>query len=231
MTGVFHVTTAHKAHLDRHPGSNTRSQGDELLAHSEEAAGTGVRSRGGGGRRGRVDLALGALAHNGSGSGGDGGVGIARGAGDGRRGKVADARGRRGAGRDAGSAARHGRARHDARGAGAADAADRVDVYGVTLGAGRFVVQVGEGAAEAGVEDGGAAEGEGAVAADGPAAGVDGAGLGRGVELELVVRGYVAGAADGVVELAAGEGEDEGAGATAGDDALEDGLVGRCSVH
>ena len=101
----------------------------------------------------------------------------------------------------------------------------------MALGAGRFVVEVGEGAAEAGVEDGGAAEGEGAVAADGPAAGVDGAGLGWAVELELVVRGYVAGAADGGVELAAGEGEDEGAGAAAGDDALEEVLEGRCSVY
>ena len=71
-----------------------------------------------------------------------------------------------------------------------------------------MVVQVVEGAAEALVEDGGAAEGEGGVAADGPAAGVNGTGLRGGVELELSVRGDVAGAADGVREDAILEGED-----------------------
>ena len=74
------------------------------------------------------------------------------------------------------------------------------------LGAGGLVVQVVEGAAEALVEDGGAAERQAAVGADGPAARVDGAGLGRGVELELSVRGDVAGAVDGVGEDAVREG-------------------------
>ena len=53
------------------------------------------------------------------------------------------------------------------------------------------VVEVVEGAGEALVEDCGTADCEGAVGAEGEAAGVDGAGLGRGVELELVVGGYV----------------------------------------
>lgn len=65
-----------------------------------------------------------------------------------------------------------------------------------------MIVQVVEGAAEALVEDGGAAEGEGGVAADGPAAGVDGTGLRRGVELELSVRSDIAGAMDRVREEA-----------------------------
>ena len=66
------------------------------------------------------------------------------------------------------------------------------------------------------VEDGRAAEGERGVGTHGPAAGVDGAGLGRAVELELSVRGYVTRTADGVRENAVGKGDDEGAFAAAG---------------
>ena len=57
------------------------------------------------------------------------------------------------------------------------------------------VVQVVEVAAVAAVEDSGAAKSEGVIAADGEAAGVDGTGLRRAVELELEVRGDVAGSA------------------------------------
>lgn len=71
-----------------------------------------------------------------------------------------------------------------------------------------MVVQVVKGAAEALVEDGGAAEGEGGVAADGPTAGEDGTGLRRRIELELSVRGDVAGAVDRVREDAVLETED-----------------------
>jgi hypothetical protein len=64
---------------------------------------------------------------------------------------------------------------------------DDVNVDLVALVASGVVVEVVEVAAQALVEDGGATEGKGAVAASRPASSVDGASLRRTVELELVV--------------------------------------------
>ena len=77
---------------------------------------------------------------------------------------------------------------------------DNVDVDLVALVASGVVVEVVEVAAQALVEDSGAAEGEGAVAASRPASSVDGASLSRAVELELVVGGDVTSAVLGVGE-------------------------------
>jgi hypothetical protein len=70
-----------------------------------------------------------------------------------------------------------------------------VDVDGRALVTSGLVVEVVEVAAQALVEDGGGANGKSAVAADGETRGVDGAGLGGLVELELVVGSNVTSAA------------------------------------
>jgi len=65
-----------------------------------------------------------------------------------------------------------------------------------------LVVEIVEGAAEAGVEDDAVAHGQGVVAAHGPAGGVDCIGLaGRWVELELIV-------CDDTAQPVSGVGED-----------------------
>ena len=70
-----------------------------------------------------------------------------------------------------------------------------VDVDGRALVASGLVVKVVEVTAQALVEDGRATDGKSAVAADGETRGVDGTGLGRLVELELVVGSNVTSAA------------------------------------
>lgn len=77
----------------------------------------------------------------------------------------------------------------------------------VALLASGLVVKVVEVAAQALEEDSGVAEGEGAVAASRPASSVDGASLGRAVELELVVGGDVTSAVLGVGENTILEGD------------------------
>ena len=77
----------------------------------------------------------------------------------------------------------------------------------VALLASGLVVKVVEVAAQALEEDSGVAEGKRAVAASRPASSVDGASLGRAVELELVVGGDVAGAVLGVGENTVLEGD------------------------
>lgn len=77
---------------------------------------------------------------------------------------------------------------------------DNVDVDLVALVASGLVVEVVEVAAQALEEDGGVAEGEGTVAASGPASSVDGTSLSGAVELELVVGGDVTSAVLGVGE-------------------------------
>lgn len=84
---------------------------------------------------------------------------------------------------------------------------DNVDVDLVALVASGLVVEVVEVAAQALEEDSGVAEGKRAVAASRPASSVDGASLGRAVELELVVGGDVAGAVLGVGENTVLEGD------------------------
>lgn len=102
-----------------------------------------------------------------------------------------------------------GKLRSSAGGGGRAGA-DDVDVDIVALLAGGLVVvEVVEVAAQALVEDGRATEGKRAVAASGPASGVDCAGLGRAVELELVVGSDVTGAVLGVGEDTVGEVDEE----------------------
>ena len=60
------------------------------------------------------------------------------------------------------------------------------------------------------VEDGGVAQSDGAVAADGKARGYQGTGLRGSVELELVVVGDVAGAVKGILQDTTFQAEDEG---------------------
>lgn len=74
------------------------------------------------------------------------------------------------------------------------------DIARYTLVSNRYIVDIVEIAAGAFVEDGRAAEGEGVICANRPAARVDGAGLRWPVKLELVVRDNGTGAAEGVVQ-------------------------------
>lgn len=90
------------------------------------------------------------------------------------------------------------------------------DLNGIALLGPPAVVQVVEAAGAALVEDGGAAQGERAVAAVGEAGREDGAGLGRAVELELVVGRDVAGALVVVGQDAVDELRDQDAIAGAG---------------
>lgn len=80
------------------------------------------------------------------------------------------------------------------------------------------VVEVVESAAQALVPDSRATESECAVGADGETAGVDGTGLGRAVELELLVGGNVTSAVVAVGEdtVVEGDGQDLGAGVRVG---------------
>lgn len=93
-----------------------------------------------------------------------------------------------------------------------------------------FVVEVVEGAAEAGVEGRRALQGEFVVVAEGPARDGQGAALaGGGVELELVVGDYVADAGFGVCEDAVGEGYvGEGTGGEGAFGLREEDLLGVC---
>ena len=90
---------------------------------------------------------------------------------------------------------------------GARAAADDLDGDLVALLAGGLVVQVVEVTAQALVESGLATKSKRAVGASGPASSVDGASLGRAVELELVVGGDVTGAVLGVKEYTVLEGD------------------------
>ena len=92
----------------------------------------------------------------------------------------------------------------------AATATNNLNVDCVALSGGGLVVEVVEGAAQALVEDGVGANGERAVAADGPSSGVDGTSLRWAIELELPVGGNVTGAALGVLEGTVLEGHHEG---------------------
>lgn len=84
------------------------------------------------------------------------------------------------------------------------------------LGTGGLVVEVVEGTAEALVEDGGAAESDGSVAASRPSSGVDGTSLGRSVKLELLVGGDVSSSAFGIGHDTVVEGDDERSGSLSG---------------
>lgn len=79
------------------------------------------------------------------------------------------------------------------------------------------VVKVEEVAAQALVENVGAAESQAAIAANRESRGIDCASLGRCIELELVIGCNVSSAAFAIFEDAAGEGELEGAGTPASD--------------
>ena len=101
-----------------------------------------------------------------------------------------------------------GKLRGSSGGAGASNlGTDDVDGNLVALVALGLAVQVVEVTAQALVEDGGAADGEGAVRASGPASSVDGTSLGRAIELELVVGGDVTSALLRVGEHAVLEGD------------------------
>ena len=104
------------------------------------------------------------------------------------------------------------------RGLIAVDECERLDGDGRTLSRPLAVVEIVEVAAEALPEDVGAAESQAAIAADGEAGGVDGAGLGWLVELELVVGGDVAGTANRVGQHAVAEGHLESGAALAGNE-------------
>ena len=95
------------------------------------------------------------------------------------------------------------------RGRRAAAGRNNSDVNGVALAANGGGVKVVEATAQALVPDG-AGESEGAVAADGETAGVDGVALERSVELELLVGGDITLALLGVGQDTVGEGQDEG---------------------
>jgi hypothetical protein len=85
--------------------------------------------------------------------------------------------------------------------------ADNVDGDLVALVAFALRVEVVEVTAQALMEDGGAANGEGAVGASRPTSSVDGTSLGRAIELELVVGGDVTSALLGVGEHTVLEGD------------------------
>ena len=98
------------------------------------------------------------------------------------------------------------------------DERERLDGDGRTLSGPFAVVEIVEVAAEALPEDVGAAQSQAAVAADGEASSVDGAGLGWLIELELVVGGNVASTADSIGQDAVAEGYLEGGVALAGNE-------------
>lgn len=78
------------------------------------------------------------------------------------------------------------------------------------------IVEVVEASAQALVEDVGAAQGKRTIAADRESSREESTGLGRGVELKLVVGGDVSSASFGVLEDTVGEGKLEGRVAGAG---------------
>lgn len=84
------------------------------------------------------------------------------------------------------------------------------NLNGLALSGPAAVVEVVEVTGAALVEDGGAAEGEGAVLAGGEASSVDGASLGRSIELELVVGDNGTGAVLAVLEDGVLEAQDKG---------------------
>ena len=136
-----------------------------------------VGNLGDNGTGGGLDLAVGNLGDDlGGGSGGlDLTVGeLGDGGGDGRGGDLTVSN----LGSDTGSGRRSARGAH-------------IDVDLGALGAGRLVVKVVKGTAQALVEDGRVAESESVVAANGPSGSVDSTSLDRAIELELVVGGNV----------------------------------------
>lgn len=105
----------------------------------------------------------------------------------------------------AGSSGRFGSSRYGINTAGG----DDLNVDGRALVTGALIVQVVKVTTEALVEDGRAAKGESAVAADGPASSVDSTGLRWLIKLELVVRGNVTNAAFVISEDTVCEGDRE----------------------
>lgn len=78
------------------------------------------------------------------------------------------------------------------------------------------VIKVVEVSADALIEDVGSTEGERAIVAKGEASGIDSSGLGRTVELELVVGGDISSALLGIRELPTSQRDDKAASVATG---------------
>jgi hypothetical protein len=88
---------------------------------------------------------------------------------------------------------------------------EEIDEDGLAVRGPLAVIQVVEVAAQALVEDVGSAEGKRAIVAGGEAVSVDSSGLGRGVELELVVGGDISSSSLGILQFAIGQSDDKAA--------------------